>query len=67
MTDLFDGGAPDAPLAARMRPQKLEDFVGQKEIIAEGTLLRRLIETDNISSFVFWALRAAAKAPWRAS
>ncbi|MBQ9358307.1 MAG: replication-associated recombination protein A [Abditibacteriota bacterium] len=54
MTDLFDGGAPDAPLAARMRPQKLEDFVGQKEIIAEGTLLRRLIETDNISSFVFW-------------
>ncbi|MBP5274701.1 MAG: AAA family ATPase, partial [Abditibacteriota bacterium] len=54
MTDLFDGNAADAPLAARMRPETLDEFVGQKEITGKGSLLRRLIETDNISSFVFW-------------
>ena len=54
MTDLFDAGITAAPLAARMRPKTLDDFVGQEEIVARGTLLRRLIETDNISSFIFW-------------
>ena len=43
-----------SPLAARMRPQTLDEFVGQTHLIGEGKILRRLIEGDNISSLIFW-------------
>jgi len=42
----------EAPLAARMRPHKLEDFVGQEEIIGKGCLLRRAIEADRLFSSI---------------
>lgn len=42
------------PLAARLRPQTIEEYVGQKHLLGEGKLLRRLIESDNISSMIFW-------------
>lgn len=42
----------EAPLAARMRPQKLDEFVGQEEIISEGRLLRRAIEADRLFSSI---------------
>ena len=38
------------PLAARLRPRTLEEFVGQKHLVGEGGVLRRLIESDNPSS-----------------
>jgi len=45
----------EAPLAARMRPRTLEDFVGQEHIIGPGKLLRRAIETDRLfSSIILW-------------
>ncbi len=43
-----------APLAARMRPQTLEEFVGQEGIVGEGKALRRAIEEDRVPSLVFW-------------
>ena len=43
-----------APLAARLRPRTLEEFVGQEHLIGEGKVLRRLIESDRISSMIFW-------------
>jgi putative ATPase len=43
-----------APLAARMRPRTLEEFVGQHHIVGEGHALRRAIETDNVPSLIFW-------------
>ncbi|HRY60044.1 MAG TPA: replication-associated recombination protein A [Patescibacteria group bacterium] len=43
-----------SPLADRMRPSKLEDFFGQEEVIGEGKLLRRAIESDQIPSMIFW-------------
>ena len=49
---LFDGMAE--PLAARLRPRDLDEFVGQKHLLGEGKILRRLIEGDNIGSMVFW-------------
>ena len=50
---LFD--RPDSePLAARLRPGTLEEFVGQKHLLGEGKILRRLIEEDHISSMIFW-------------
>lgn len=42
------------PLASRMRPTKLSDVVGQTHLIGENKLLRRMIESDNISSMIFW-------------
>lgn len=42
------------PLAVRMRPRTLEEFVGQKHFMAEGKLLRRSLEADRLSSAVFY-------------
>ena len=44
----------DLPLAARLRPRSLDEFVGQKHLLGEGKVLRRLIESDNIGSMIFW-------------
>ncbi|MFC2064761.1 AAA family ATPase [Chloroflexota bacterium] len=60
MTDLFDHAlakdiSEKAPLAARLRPITLDDFVGQEHIIGEGKLLRRAIQTDRLfSSIILW-------------
>jgi putative ATPase len=45
---------PPPPLAARMRPRTLEEYVGQEHILAPGRLLRRAIEADQISSLIFY-------------
>jgi putative ATPase len=42
------------PLADRIRPQSLADFVGQTDVVGEGKLLRRLIEKKDVSSLIFW-------------
>ena len=44
----------DQPLAARVRPRDLNEFVGQKHLLGEGKVLRRLIENDKIGSMIFW-------------
>lgn len=51
---LFDDRERNAPLASRLRPATLEDYVGQRHLIGKGKLLRRLIEEDQISSMIFW-------------
>ena len=57
--DLFSAAATErlraqAPLAARMRPRTLDEIVGQKHLVAKGSLLRVLIEADRLSSVIFW-------------
>lgn len=42
------------PLAAKMRPLTLDDFAGQEHLIAPGKILRRIIDSDNIPSMIFW-------------
>lgn len=42
------------PLAARLRPQSLDEYCGQKHLLGEGKVLRRLIESDQVSSMIFW-------------
>ena len=44
----------DLPLAARLRPRTLDEFVGQTHLLGEGKVLRRLIESDKIGSMIFW-------------
>lgn len=52
-TSLFEKGQ-SAPLASRMRPRNLKEFAGQTHLLGEGKMLRRLIESDQISSMIFW-------------
>ncbi|MBI2758282.1 MAG: AAA family ATPase [Chloroflexi bacterium] len=60
MTDLFDHAMQErmkseAPLAARMRPRTLDEYIGQEHIVGEGKLLRRAIEADRLfSSIILW-------------
>ncbi|WP_034859313.1 replication-associated recombination protein A [Hungatella hathewayi] len=51
---LFDDRQVYNPLASRLRPESLEDFVGQKHLLGEGKILRQLIDQDRISSMIFW-------------
>ena len=53
MTSLFTN-PNNEPLAARMRPKSLDDFAGQEHLIAPGKILRRIIDSDNIPSMIFW-------------
>lgn len=48
------GKETSEPLAARLRPQDLAEFVGQKHLLGEGKILRKLIEGDQVSSMIFW-------------
>ena len=52
MDSLF--GAPEQPLAARMRPRTLEEYVGQQQIVGEGRALRRAIQGDTVPSMILW-------------
>ncbi len=58
-TDMFSQAGEarrdrDAPLAARMRPRKLDDFIGQEHLVGEGHILRRLMLTDSLPSIILW-------------
>jgi putative ATPase len=64
--DLFDAAAADeltrrAPLAERMRPQNLDEFVGQPQLLAPGATLRALVETDALSSAIFFGPAGSGK------
>ena len=53
-TSMFMENDAPQPLAARLRPQSLEEFAGQGHLLGPGKVLRRLIEGDVISSMIFW-------------
>lgn len=64
--DLFDYSRKEAlkkaaPLAARMRPRNLDEFFGQEEIVGPGSLLRRSIEADQLSSLIFYGPPGSGK------
>lgn len=51
----------NTPLANRIRPETLEDFLGQDEIVGKGKLLRQAIESDNLPSMIFWGPPGSGK------
>ncbi len=51
---LFDDRDQTAPLASRLRPETIEDYVGQGHLLGKGKILRQLIDKDQISSMIFW-------------
>ena len=64
--DLFEAHKRDllrkrAPLADRMRPRTLDEFVGQEQVVGPGTLLRRAIEQDRLSSLILWGPPGSGK------
>ena len=55
MADLFDSSKPKhEPLAARMRPRNLDEYIGQDHIVGKGRLLRRAIAADQLTSVIFY-------------
>ena len=50
-----------SPLADRIRPEKLEDFLGQDEIVGQGKMLRQAIEADSLPSLIFWGPPGSGK------
>ena len=43
-----------APLAERLRPQTLDDYIGQKHLVGPDAVLRKMIDSGRISSFILW-------------
>ena len=55
MEDLFSRSIKKhSPLADRMRPTSLDEFIGQEHIVGKGSLLRRAIMADSLQSSIFW-------------
>ena len=66
MSDLFSAAAEQhlksrAPLAARLRPRSIDEVVGQQHLVGEGAPLRLLVETDRLTSTLFWGLPVPAR------
>lgn len=51
---LFQLPKANDPLASRMRPRQLDEYIGQQHLLKEGKVLRQLIEQDQVSSMIFW-------------
>ncbi len=49
------------PLAERMRPQTLDDYIGQRRLVGEGAVIRKMIETKRVSSFILWGSPGVGK------
>ena len=66
MPDLFDKKfkenlKKEAPLAERIRPQDFKEFFGQDELVGENSPLRKAIQTDNLTSLIFWGPPGSGK------
>lgn len=45
---------PVAPLAERLRPKNLDDYIGQSHLVGKGSVLRKMLESGNVTSFILW-------------
>lgn len=55
------------PLAERLRPKTLDDYIGQKHLVGPGAVLRKMIDAGRISSFILGGLRGWERPRWRRS
>lgn len=58
---LYSGDSRNVPLAARMRPRTFEEFVGQAHLLGPGKPLRRVLESGNLTSMIFWGPPGSGK------
>jgi putative ATPase len=61
-----DSSVKYSPLASRMAPKTLEEYMGQAGIIGDGKLLRRAIEADSLGSVIFYGPSGSGKTLWQA-
>jgi putative ATPase len=61
LANLFERGKGNPPLSYRVRPKTLDDFIGQEEIVGEGSVLRNLIESGNLPSLILWGPPGSGK------
>jgi putative ATPase len=61
LANLFERGKGSPPLSYRVRPKTLDDFIGQEEVVGKGSVLRNLIETENLPSLIFWGPPGSGK------
>lgn len=52
------------PLAERLRPKTLDDYIGQKHLVGPGAILRKMIDAGRISSFILWGPPGVGKPHW---
>ena len=55
------------PLAERLRPKTLDDYIGQKHLVGPGAVLRKMIDAGRISSFILWGPPGVGKTTWHRS
>jgi putative ATPase len=61
LAKLFERGKGNPPLSYRVRPKKLDDFIGQVEVVGEGSVLRNFIETGDLPSLILWGPPGSGK------
>jgi putative ATPase len=61
LASLFDRGKGNPPLSYRVRPKSLDDFIGHEEIVGKGSVLRNLIESENLPSLILWGPPGSGK------
>jgi putative ATPase len=61
LANLFERGKGNPPLSYRVRPKTLDDFIGQEEVVGKGSVLRNLIETENLPSLILWGPPGSGK------
>jgi putative ATPase len=61
LANLFERGKGHPPLSYRVRPKTLDDFIGQEEIVGKGSVLRNLIESENLPSLILWGPPGSGK------
>src|SRR4030043_2040544 len=54
LSKIMEMQIPNQPLADRMRPHNLDDFLGQEHLVAKGAVIRKMIESGNVMSFILW-------------
>src|SRR4030042_3425589 len=54
LSKIMDMQIPNQPLADRMRPHNLDDFLGQEHLVGKGAVIRKMIESGNVMSFILW-------------
>ena len=52
------------PLAERLRPQTIEDYIGQNHLVGDKAILRQMIDSGRMSSFILWGPPGVGKLPW---
>ena len=61
LANLFERRKGNPPLSYRVRPKTLDDFIGQEEVVGEGSVLRSFIKEENLPSLIFWGPPGSGK------